>query len=61
VSENSRVDHGLGWIENILSAGGKEVLIKSDAQEIPVYSLAPSPGSYYSKCTHLKGSLLSKL
>jgi hypothetical protein len=29
-----------GWIEQTLSSGGKEVLIKSIAQEIPVYSVA---------------------
>ena len=29
-----------GWLEKILSAGGNEVLIKSIAQAIPVYSMA---------------------
>ena len=29
-----------GWLEKILSAGGKEVLIESIAQAIPVYSMA---------------------
>nr|XP_051221174.1 uncharacterized protein LOC127339353 [Lolium perenne] len=29
-----------GWIEKILSAGGKEVLVKSIAQAIPVFSMA---------------------
>jgi hypothetical protein len=29
-----------GWIEIILSAGGKEILIKSIAQAIPIYSMA---------------------
>ena len=29
-----------GWLDKILSAGGKEVLIKSIAQSIPIYSMA---------------------
>jgi hypothetical protein len=29
-----------GWMERVLSAGGKEVLIKSIAQAVPVYSMA---------------------
>jgi hypothetical protein len=29
-----------GWIEIILSAGGKEILFKSIAQAIPIYSMA---------------------
>jgi hypothetical protein len=29
-----------GWIETILSAGGKEILIKSVAQAIPIFSMA---------------------
>jgi hypothetical protein len=41
-----------GWLEKILSAGGKEVLIKSAAQAIPVFSMA---------CFHLPRGLCDRI
>jgi hypothetical protein len=32
--------HVQGWLESLLSCGGKEILIKSVTQAIPIYSMS---------------------